>query len=152
MRDEHGVDMTPHRSALLSHADVFQSTHIYCMAERHHDAVLRLERLTVADAEPSLKALHPTATGADKKKNRGNGKEKSSLSRASPLVSFFKPEIPDPWHGTTECYRKCTGMIAEAVTKALEQDMPVITAPPQRQEDVPVNRRDEGEDNSSTQS
>lgn len=151
MRDEHGVDMTSHRSAILSHADVFQSTHIYCMAQRHHDAVLSLERWIAADAEPSLKASHPTANGADNKRGHGDGKDRSS-SRASPLVSIFEPEIPDPWHGTTECYRKCTEMIAEAVTTALEEDMPVITAPQQQQEDVPVNRRGEGEENSDTQS
>ncbi|CAN0560595.1 unnamed protein product, partial [Ectocarpus sp. 12 AP-2014] len=39
MREQYGVDISAHRSAMLSEADVLEATHIYCMSRRHHDSV-----------------------------------------------------------------------------------------------------------------
>ena len=152
MREEHGVDMASHRSAMLSHADMFEATHIYCMTQRHHAEVLSLERRNASEAGPSFQPSHSMAAGAHDKENRGHGKENSSSSRAPPLVSVFNPEIPDPWRGTTECYRNCTEMIAEAVKKALDQEIAEISGPQQQQESTSVSRSREQDDSAKSQS
>lgn len=112
MRDKHGVDMTAHRSAMLSQADLLEATHVYCMAPRHHDAMLSLQRQTMANGEPS--PLLTLASVAASHAVAGDGKNQSSSPRDRVVASVFNPEIPDPWHGTIECYRECTERIAEA--------------------------------------
>lgn len=107
MRENHGVDMTAHRSAMLSQADVLEATHIYCMAQRHHDAVLSLEQQIVSKGAPSP-GSSPASEVASSHAIAGDGMEKSSSPRDAVVISVFNPEIPDPWHGTMECYRECT--------------------------------------------
>lgn len=102
---EHGVDMASHHSAVLSQTDLLGATHVYCMTPRHCEAVRSLQsKQQELLTQPSLKG-----TGTIKNKPQA-------------LVSTFTPEIPDPWHGTMECFRECSEMLERAVTKALEEN------------------------------
>lgn len=159
MREKHGVDMRAHRSAMLSQGDVLEATHIYCMTQRHHDAVRRVERQIMSDGEPSL--ISPAASAASSHSVAGDGEKQSSSPRAPVVISVFNPEIPDPWHGTMECYRECTDMITKAVKRALEEDMPtaleqgvslVQGARQQQQAGSPANISDHEEDSQNPQS
>lgn len=138
MQEKYGVNMTTHRSAMLSQADVLEATHIYCMAQRHHDAVLSLERQIMSNGEPSL-AL-PAASGGSSHSVAGDGNKPSSSPRAPVMISVFNPEIPDPWHGTIECYRECTEMITKAVKKTLEEDVPLVKDPRQQQQEREIQK------------
>lgn len=133
MREKHDVDMTAHCSAMLSQADVLEATHIYCMAPRHHDAVRTM--LPSASVASSLSA----AEGGK------SGKSQCSSPHDRVVASVFNPEIPDPWHGTIECYRECAERISEAVKKALEQDMPLVQDSRQQRQQVrlPASTRDQ---------
>lgn len=153
MRENHGVDMTAHRSIMLSKADVLEATHIYCMAQRHHDAVQSLEQQVMSNGEPSMRLS--AASIASSHSVAGDGKKRQSSSpRAPVLISVFEPEIPDPWHGTIGCYRECTDMITEAVKKALEEAVPLVVedSPQQQQAGSPASTRDQEEDQSEPQS
>lgn len=113
---EHGVDMVDHRSTLLSPTDVLEATHIYCVTPRHRDAVLNLQiesrrRLQHHDDQQQEGIEESTSSSA-------NG-DVVDTTRQQAMVSTFEPEIPDPWHGTTERFRTCAVMLEEAVTKAL---------------------------------
>lgn len=129
MRDEYGVDIAPHRSAMLSPADMIEATHIYCMSQRHYDTVFSvssnfhgLQPPPPSSTPPAACAI-PATAGGD-----GCGLEKKTPPppRGTPaVISMLTPEIPDPWHGTLEYYQSCTSMIKEAIEKALEEDMPV---------------------------
>lgn len=102
---EHGLDITGHRSAVLSTKDVLEATHIYCVAPSHRDAVLALQ---LAGEKEGSRASSLTA-----------GEKKMPAK-----VSTFDPEIPDPWHSSMEYFRACSEMVEKAVAKALEGDMP----------------------------
>ncbi|CAN0090028.1 unnamed protein product [Ectocarpus sp. 8 AP-2014] len=132
MREQYGVDISAHRSAMLSEADVLEATHIYCMSRRHHDSVLSLLRRDAYNDHdlhsspplgppPSSRASpgppSPSALDAGTTGERGE-------MPFPVVVSVFEPEVPDPWHGTMEHYRECTGIISEAVTRAMEREAP----------------------------
>lgn len=147
MREKHGVDMTAHRSAMLSHADVLEATHIYCMAQRHHDAVLSLERQVMAYGEPS-----PLASTASSHSAAEDWKNPSSSPRDLVVPSVFNPEIPDPWRGTIERYQECTERISEVVKKALEEDISVQDPRKQQQAGSSAKTRDQQKDSRSLSS
>ncbi|CAM9607761.1 unnamed protein product [Ectocarpus sp. 13 AM-2016] len=131
MREQYGVDISAHRSAMLSEADVLEATHIYCMSRRHHDSVLSLLRRDVPidhlhsspplDRPPSSRAS--PGPPSDSASDAGTTGERGEMPFPV-AVSVFEPEVPDPWHGTMEYYRECTGIISEAVTRALEREAP----------------------------
>lgn len=98
--NKHGMDIIDHRSAVLSVTDVLEATHIYCMAPRHHQAVIDLQRMAFKEEAPPAAQTTPAT-----------------------IVKIFDPEIPDPWHGTMETFRSCSEMLEKAVTKALKEDV-----------------------------
>lgn len=114
---EHGVDMVDHRSTLLSPTDVLEATHIYCVTSHHRDAVVDLQ-------------IESNCLLQRDQQQKGIGKSTSSpasgdvvdTTRQQALVSTFEPEIPDPWHGTTERFRACAVMLEDAVSKALLEE------------------------------
>lgn len=129
MREQYGVDISAHRSAMLSEADVLEATHIYCMSRRHHDSVLSLLRQDASSDHyfHSSRPLDqpPASTGSPSYPTPDADTTADRDDAPLPVaVSVFEPEIPDPWHGTLEYYRECTGMISEAVTRALEREAP----------------------------
>lgn len=152
MRENHGVDMTTHRSAMLSETDVLEATHIYCMAQRHQDAVLTLKK-RIAASNSSQQSLGPSSSSsstpsswpnAAEKADGGNRKKTPPPSRAPVVVSVFQPEVPDPWHGTIELYRECAEIISTAVKRVLDEDISVIPDPRQDQQQadgVPADPR-----------
>lgn len=143
MREDHGVDLTKHRSAMLSETDVLEATHIYCMAQRHQDAVLTLKKRMAASRSSqhglgsslsSLSTLSSCSNLTEGADDGGDGKKTLPPPRASLVVSVFNPEVPDPWHGTIEFYRECTEMISTAVTKVLDEDISVVSNSQQQQQ------------------
>lgn len=136
MREDHGVDMTTHRSAMLSEKDMLEATHIYCMAQRHQNAVIALKKRMEAssDAQQWLESPLTSAStlsscsdaGEEEEEEAdaaGNEKKTPPSPRAPLVVSVFQPEVPDPWHGTIEFYRECQEVIASAVKKALDEEI-----------------------------
>lgn len=132
MREQYGVDISAHRSAMVSEADVLEATHIYCMSRRHHDSVLSLLRRDASndhDLHSSPPLNRPPSSRISPgppsywAPDAGTTAERGEMPFPV-AVSVFEPEVPDPWHGTMEYYRECTGIISEAVTRALEREAP----------------------------
>lgn len=93
---QHGVDISGHRSSLLSQTDLLEATHIYCTAPYHYNAVLAIQL--------ALK--------------------RKGICQIQVAVSTLKPEVPDPWHGTMAYFQACSEMLESGVVEALERDLP----------------------------
>lgn len=105
MQQEYGVDLTGHRSALISLNELMEATHIYCMAPRHLKAILAFQRENFEQQR--------------QREQQQQQRQKVAVEPA--MVSVFEPEIPDPWHGTIQCYRECSEMLDTAVSKAMDE-------------------------------
>lgn len=93
---QHGVDISGHRSAVLSPTDLLEATHIYCMAPYHYNAVLAVQL--------ALK--------------------RQGICNLQFSASTLKPEVPDPWHGTLAYFQACSEMLESGVVEAMERDLP----------------------------
>lgn len=152
MREDHGVDMTTHRSAMLSETDMLEATHIYCMAQRHKNAVIALKKRMEASSDAqqwlgsqltSAPTLSSCSDAGEEEVDAGNDKKTPLSSRAPLVVSVFQPEVPDPWHGTIEFYRECTEIISTAVKMALDEEIsenPDSRQDQQQADGVPTDR------------
>ncbi|CAM9605247.1 unnamed protein product, partial [Ectocarpus fasciculatus] len=146
MREQYGVDITAHRSVMLSEADVLEATHIYCMSRRHHDSVLSLLRRDAShdhdfhSSRPSDPPPESPGSPSYPAPDADNTADRDDVPFPV-AVSVFEPEVPDPWHGTMEYYRECAGMISEAVTRALEREVPGGSDGQQQPEDSPTSPR-----------